>query len=324
MIEKPLAKYNIVYLEKIIMSKAKIRNLTVVILSVLMIFTGCSFQIDHPGRIGSRYWISDDEQMYFYFPAESGTGKAEGLIVIDHAYCRDVILEWSGKDGEVKVKDGLYDLLFVADTEIDENEKSCTFKIKTDNVGIDLPETISFKLSSQVPEKLLNRDPKPEQTSLDLWILQDVSVNDWSDYAKIKSYGYFHEYIGKSYKPQFDENGAFIEPEEYVKYLVSSWPSYMGAGQYVTNIYITDPGVTFFGLTVESTVDEFDEVLTKNGFKREIRDTDLDPCAEYKESWCNSFYSVTVTKRSDKCFVDINAPVSNRAGAEHSNILNTG
>ncbi len=70
-------------------------------------------------------------------------------------------MEWSGKNGEVKVKDGLYDLLFVADTEIDENEKSCTFKIKTDNVGIDLPETISFKLSSQVPEKLLNRDPKP-------------------------------------------------------------------------------------------------------------------------------------------------------------------
>ncbi len=316
MIEKPLAKYNIVYLEKIIMSKAKIRNLTVVILSVLMIFTGCSFQIDHPGLIGSRYWISDDEQMYFYFPAESGTGKAEGLIVIDHAYCSDIILEWSGKGGEVKVKNALYDLLFTADTVTNEDEQSCIFKIKPDNSGFDWPETISFKLLPQIPEKLLNRDPRPEQTSLDFWILQDFAENDWSDYTKIRS-GFIREYYGKSYKPSVDESGTFIDPDICVKYLISSWPYYTSR-QCVTNIYITDPGVTFFGLTVESTVGEFDEVLTKNGFKREIRDTDLDPCAEYKESWCNSFYSVTVTKRSDKCFVDINAPVLNRAGAEHS------
>ena len=299
-------------LRRSLFMKAKIGILVITLLIFILSAAACSIPDKYPGQIGSQYWVSDDVQMFFGFPAESGAGKAVGVIIIDNAYCRDLLLEWSGKDGVVNVKDCSYNLLFVADTVTNEKEQNCTFTIKSDRSGWKLPETIIFKLTPKIPYKLINRDPVPEQTTLDFWILQEVDSQDWSGYTEIPGWMGAREYYGKLYRPSIDENGDIIYPEECVKYLISAWPDYADGGQYVTRITITDPNVQFFGLTVESTREQFDEVLTKNGLKHETRVDELDQAAEYKESWSNMSYSITLTKRNGKCLVVIDAPVSNR------------
>lgn len=53
------------------------------------------------------------------------------------------------------------------------------------------------------------------------------------------------------------------DPEYYVKYLITAYPDYADGGQFVTEIEITDPNVSVYGLTVNSSFDEFDSVFDK-------------------------------------------------------------
>lgn len=119
-----------------------------------------------------------------------------------------------------------------------------------------------FKNLNFVPEK-------PEDTSLEFWIVQDVAEYDFSEHAQ--EYGWFgcDVYYGKDYSPEIISMGCdryIIDPEYYVKYRVEAYPDYADGGQYITDIEITDPNVTVYGLTCESSFDEFDETFRKMGY----------------------------------------------------------
>lgn len=282
-----------------------------VLIAFCFCLASCTKAVSYPGQVKSKYWISDNGQMYFYFPAEAGAGKAEGRILEEDAICHDVLLEWTGKDGFVEVKEAGGKLIFTADTATDNEKLTCTFHIKENPLSWNLPDTISFHWSKEPPEDLSSGVFKPQQTSLDLWILQNVYEKNWSDYTEVPDWMGAREFYGKGYTPEISDDGIFTDPEYCVKYLVTAWPDYADGGQYITQIVITDPKVTFWGLTVESTVEQFDSVLTPKGFLY-VTEKDLDEGTEYKAAWVGRSYSVTLKKQNGKCVVNISAPISNR------------
>ena len=105
----------------------------------------------------------------------------------------------------------------------------------------------------------------PQDTSLEFWITEDVEGYDWLGYDEI--YGWFgaREFLGKGYKRNTDSDDSMQYPEHYVSYVITAWPDYADGGEYVTDISITDPAVAVYGLTVESTFEEFDAVFGKMG-----------------------------------------------------------
>lgn len=63
-------------------------------------------------------------------------------------------------------------------------------------------------------------------------------------------------YYGSGYVPTKGEDGEQIDPEHCVIYTVTAYPDYASKSRHVTYISITDPAITVFGLTVNSTAEE--------------------------------------------------------------------
>lgn len=108
---------------------------------------------------------------------------------------------------------------------------------------------------------------KPENTSLEFWITEDVKDYDWTGHDEIYGWMGAREFLGSGYKKNEDPNGAEQHPEHYVGYAISAWPDYADGGQFVTAITITDPAVTVYGLTIASTYEEFDAVFEPLGYE---------------------------------------------------------
>jgi hypothetical protein len=104
---------------------------------------------------------------------------------------------------------------------------------------------------------------RPEDTNLEFWITQDVSKIDFSRYREIVGWFGAKQYYGSGYMPETDENGYEADPEYYVKYLITAWPDYADGGKYITLIEFTDPKVKLYGLTVDSSLDEFEQIFSK-------------------------------------------------------------
>lgn len=107
--------------------------------------------------------------------------------------------------------------------------------------------------------------PEPEDTTLEFWICDDVSSVDWSGYDEITGWMGAQEFLGKDYC--LSEQGR--QPRARISYILTAWPDYADGGQYVTTIEITDPAVSVYGLTVESTPAEFEQVMVSLGYKVE-------------------------------------------------------
>ena len=106
---------------------------------------------------------------------------------------------------------------------------------------------------------------KPVDTSLEFWVIQDVSDIDFSGHYKLHGFG-ADFYYGKGYQPaEIIEDSAAIPPEHCVIYTVSPYPDYSSGGQYVTRIAITDPQVTVYGITCNSTLQDFDTTFENLG-----------------------------------------------------------
>ena len=111
-----------------------------------------------------------------------------------------------------------------------------------------------------------NRVPKKD-TNLEFWIVEDVESTDFSGYQE--RYGLMggREYYGTGYKPSTNENGEQIDPEACVIYTVTAYPDYLSNKRHITRIYITDPSVTIYGLTLNSSADEVEATMRSYGFK---------------------------------------------------------
>lgn len=286
----------------------KNKIIAIIIIAALCVITLCSCKRDsnYPSRVSKR-WESDDLRFTFTFPAEAGYHKAEGRAVIDEAYWHDVNLEWDLAGNTVKVKDINYvnnERTFTAKTSTDAENGTCVFTVISSN-NWDLPETIMFhalKVGKYSPYFM------PENTTLEYWITSDVYYTDWSEHTEIPGWMGASEYYGKGYEPVADENGELQDPEYCVKYLVTAWPDYSLATRHITRITVTDPSVTFWGLTVNSTLDEFDALLKSKGFTRDAEETAVKTC------WENGTYIVTFTRYGGKNEVYFGAPVSNVQG----------
>lgn len=156
------------------------------------------------------------------------------------------------------------------------------------------------------------------ETDLEFFILDDVADADFSAFQEI--YGVFgaSQYAPKRYG--ISESGIISEqqiPEQCVLYTVSAWPDHADGGAFVTDITVTDPKVRLFGLTVDSTAEEFIKKCELLGYKKVEKRSEADQAArDIKEYACvrskDGKYSIVLAKTSERSAIRINAPVGNR------------
>ncbi len=147
---------------------------------------------------------------------------------------------------------------------------------------------------------------KPEDFALDFWIAENVEEVDLSKYQE--NYGWYgaREYLGSAYKMVIDEDGSQHLPEKYVSYLVSAYPDYSDGGKYITRIEIRDPEVKIYGLSINSSLEEFDELFKSMGYEiSEVGSTGKCHKAEKEGIWFSLFEGLNL---------NVNAEVENREG----------
>ena len=155
------------------------------------------------------------------------------------------------------------------------------------------------------------------ETDLEFFILDDVIDADFSGFQEI--YGWFgaREYAPKRYGISDDGSVPQQIPEQCVRYLVSAWPDHADGGAFVTDITVTDPKVRVFGLTIDSTAEEFIKKCEQLGYKKVEKRSEADQAANgIKEYACvkskDGKYSIVLEKTSERSTIRINAPVGNR------------
>ena len=146
--------------------------------------------------------------------------------------------------------------------------------------------------------------PRPE-TNLEFWIGENVDNVDFSNYQENPDIMGGRLYYGTGYVPTFDERGQPIDPEHCVLYTVTSFPDYSDEAQHVTHIYITDPKIEFYGITLNSSFEDFEYYIQNQGFE-------ITHSNENSRSAEKGKYSVTITKE----WIRIRVEVENKDGVE--------
>ena len=109
--------------------------------------------------------------------------------------------------------------------------------------------------------------PRPEDSPLEFWIADNVDGVDWSGHDEVGGWFGAWEYLGKGYHTVKDEAGAMdMRPDIYVSYIITAYPDYSSDTLAVTEIRITDPAVTVYGLTAASSAEEWSAVLRDMGY----------------------------------------------------------
>lgn len=106
----------------------------------------------------------------------------------------------------------------------------------------------------------------PEDTTLEFWITDNVEGFNFTNHDEISGWIGAREYLGSSYQKTVDSDGTDSKPNYYVSYLVTAYPDYADGGKFVTRIEITDPEIKVYGLTVNSTMEDFNSVFENLGF----------------------------------------------------------
>ncbi len=158
-----------------------------------------------------------------------------------------------------------------------------TDKVKINGRNVKLKQHCFFELAAEIETIVINNiditiedtyekgsvqkyAPVPENSGLEFWITDNVAGLNYSEYEQVDGWMGAREIYGKKYHPEVGENGYEKKPEHYVTYLITSYPDYADGGSYVTRIEITDPEISIYGLTVNSTVTEFKSVFEKMGY----------------------------------------------------------
>ena len=111
---------------------------------------------NYPGNVKPKYWLSEDNSMMFYFPAEAGRGNGEGQYLVEEGVIEDLIFDFDAKTGVVEVKTSGYKSIFTANTITDEKKLVCTFEIMSQEEGYNFPNEIIFNWIQEVNFKCLN------------------------------------------------------------------------------------------------------------------------------------------------------------------------
>ncbi len=127
----------------------KLLTLTLTLISLCFTLTACSGS-NYPGEIKTKYWVSEDETIVFWFPAEAGHGNAQGEYVVDENTKIDLILEWNTISGAVDVKTAVYEKIFTANTTTDTSTLTCTFEITSQEDGYNFPTKLIFNWKENI------------------------------------------------------------------------------------------------------------------------------------------------------------------------------
>ena len=115
--------------------------------------------------------------------------------------------------------------------------------------------TAVLMFSSCAGEKI----DKPEDTNLEYWLLDDPDIDNWTYISS-------DCYLAAGYEAVLDENGELCAPEHAVIYYIDHYPISEIGFKKIDGIVITDPNVCVWGLTVNSTKEEAQKILTELGF----------------------------------------------------------
>lgn len=113
------------------------------------------------------------------------------------------------------------------------------------------------------------------ETTLEFWIGENLTDNDISGHTKV-----YDGFLGEGYG--LDENKEL--PKYYVRYTVDNYPKIDSFRQGVLQIKITDPEVKVYGLTTETSLEDFEELFTSLGTSMVIKN-DTGVRAKIGEVW---------------------------------------
>ncbi len=128
--------------------------------------------------------------------------------------------------------------------------------------------TFTFLLSSCGGNKKVTIE-KPEDTSLERWLFEKPDTENWTE---IESNYWERSYLAPGYELVVGDQGY---KENCVIYGTARFPLYELGVHKIIGIYISDPEVTLWGLTMNSTHEQSMEVMTKLGFVEVIYQKDL-------------------------------------------------
>lgn len=114
-----------------------------------------------------------------------------------------------------------------------------------------------------------NYIPNPK-SNLEFWIAENVENVDFSNYQEKIRYDFMgsgRQYYGTGYTPTKDEEGKQVDPEYFVIYTVAPYPDYTSRKCHITGIYIKDPNISIYDLTINSSTEDIENTMTKKGFK---------------------------------------------------------
>lgn len=154
--------------------------------------------------------------------------------------------------------------------------------------------------------------PEPEDTTLDFWIAENVENVDFSQHNEIYGWMGAREFYGKGYFSTKDEDGNDVKPEHYVTYLITAYPDHADGGQYVTRIDITDPNVSVYGLTVNSTIEEYDVVFRKMGYVISVEERGVNTV--FTATRMGITFELCIRNDGSNRSLTIKAKVTNREG----------
>ena len=157
----------------------------------------------------------------------------------------------------------------------------------------------------------------PKNTSLEFWITEDVKDRDWTGHDEIYGWMGAREFLGSGYKKNEDPTGSNQHPEHYVSYVITAWPDYADGGEFVTDITVTDPDVTVYGLTIESTHEEFDAVFEPLGYELSWSDGAIETRVATKNGITFRLTRAVDDNPNVVPMFRISAEVTNREGIEY-------
>ena len=160
---------------------------------------------NYPGNVKTKYWISEDNTMMFYFPAEAGRGNGEGQYLAEEGVIEDLIFDFDAKTGVVEVKTSGYESIFTANTTTDEEKLTCIFEIVSQEEGYNFPNEIIFNWKQEINFRCINN---VHAWYFDFTAQQEGTLKEL-DYYKCQSCDETKSVITKN--PTIDEFVTFTE-----------------------------------------------------------------------------------------------------------------
>lgn len=191
---------------------------------------------------------------------------------------------------------------------------SCS-SAKTENLG-NTGQSVPSEDSESIVSEVKNfwGYEMPDSEGIDYWICDKFTEKDEAECQELYDIMGARRFANPKYKLLVDSEEDYIYsrlPDHHVAYIVTPYPDYSDYkenGSFVTEIWITDPEVSLFGINVNCTAEEFGAAMTENGFSKwdgdgSRRDRYYSPDEHY--------FIELVTSEN---LIRIDAPVENRNG----------